>query len=56
VTDYQLVAKKLVLIETSVGELRTLVHLEAIPDDLRELRLDHLDDLLQFVSAVRAKL
>jgi uncharacterized protein YutE (UPF0331/DUF86 family) len=38
VTDYQLVAKKLALIETSVGELRTLVHLEAIPDDLRELR------------------
>ena len=38
VTDYQLVAKKLALIEASVGELRTLVHLEAIPDDLRELR------------------
>lgn len=37
-TDYQLVAKKLGLIETSVGELRTLVHLEALPDDLRELR------------------
>jgi len=38
VTDLQLVAKKLALIETSVGELRSLVHLEAIPDDLRELR------------------
>lgn len=37
-TDLQLVAKKLALIETSVGELRTLVHLEAVRDDLRELR------------------
>jgi uncharacterized protein YutE (UPF0331/DUF86 family) len=38
VTDLPLVAKKLALIETSVGELRTLVRLDAIPDDLRELR------------------
>lgn len=37
-TDLPLVAKKLALIEACVGELRTLVHIEAIPDDLRELR------------------
>jgi uncharacterized protein YutE (UPF0331/DUF86 family) len=38
VTDLQLVAKKLALIETSVGELRSLVHLEAVQEDVRELR------------------
>jgi uncharacterized protein YutE (UPF0331/DUF86 family) len=38
VTDLQLVAKKLALIETCVGELRTLVRLEAVRDDVRELR------------------
>lgn len=37
-TDLQLVAKKLALIETSVGELRSLVHLEAVQEDVRELR------------------
>lgn len=37
-TDLQLVAKKLALIETSVGELRSLVHLEIIQEDVRELR------------------
>jgi uncharacterized protein YutE (UPF0331/DUF86 family) len=38
VTDLQLVAKKLALIETSVGELRSLVRLEAVQEDVRELR------------------
>jgi hypothetical protein len=38
VTDLQLVAKKLALIETSIGELRSLVHLEAVQEDVRELR------------------
>ncbi len=38
VTDLQLVAKKLALIETCVGELRTLVRLEVVRDDVRELR------------------
>jgi uncharacterized protein YutE (UPF0331/DUF86 family) len=38
VTDLQLVAKKLALIETSVGELRSLAHLEAVQEDVRELR------------------
>jgi uncharacterized protein YutE (UPF0331/DUF86 family) len=37
-TDLQLVAKKLALIETSVGELRTLVHLGTVQEDIRELR------------------
>ncbi|HEY3569358.1 MAG TPA: DUF86 domain-containing protein [Thermoanaerobaculia bacterium] len=37
-TDLPLVAKKLALIETSVGELRSLVHLEAVQGDVRELR------------------
>lgn len=37
-TDLQLVAKKLALIETCVAELRSLVHLEAVQDDIRELR------------------
>lgn len=37
-TDLQLVAKKLALVETSVGELRTLVHLESVQEDVRELR------------------
>ena len=37
-TDLQLVAKKLALIETSVGELRSLARLEAVQEDVRELR------------------
>lgn len=37
-TDLQLVAKKLALIETSVGELRTLVNLATVREDVRELR------------------
>ena len=37
-TDLQLVAKKLALIETSVVELRSLVRLEAVQEDVRELR------------------
>lgn len=37
-TDLQLVAKKLALIETSVAELRSLVRLEAVQEDVRELR------------------
>ena len=37
-TDLQLVAKKLALIETSVGELRALVRLETVQEDVRELR------------------
>jgi uncharacterized protein YutE (UPF0331/DUF86 family) len=38
VTDLQLVAKKLALIETCVAELRSLVRLEAVQEDVRELR------------------
>jgi len=38
VTDLELVAKKLALIETSVVELRSLVRLEAVQEDVRELR------------------
>jgi len=38
VTDLQLVAKKLALIETCVAELRSLVRLEAVQEDIRELR------------------
>jgi uncharacterized protein YutE (UPF0331/DUF86 family) len=38
VTDLQLVAKKLALIETCVVELRSLVRLEAVQEDVRELR------------------
>ena len=37
-TDLQLVAKKLALIETCVAELRSLVRLEAVQEDIRELR------------------
>jgi len=38
VTDLQLVAKKLALIETSVAELRSLARPEAVQEDVRELR------------------
>ena len=37
-TDYNLIVKKLALIETCVGELRTLGRLEEIPGDVREDR------------------
>lgn len=37
-TDRELVAKKLALIETCVHELRTLAHLEEIQSDIREQR------------------
>lgn len=37
-TDRELVAKKLALIETSVAEIRALTNLEDIRSDLRELR------------------
>jgi len=38
VTDQELVAKKLALIETSVQELRTLARPDEIQKDIRELR------------------
>jgi len=37
-TDPELIAKKLALIETSVRELRTMARPEAIADDIREQR------------------
>jgi hypothetical protein len=65
VTDADLIAKKLALIETAVQQLRSLARPQAIREDVREERFvslgvvedvlrNHLDDLLAFVAAMRA--
>ncbi|MBI1736179.1 MAG: hypothetical protein HYR51_13480 [Candidatus Rokubacteria bacterium] len=70
-TDPELLAKKLALIETSVRELRTLSRpAEITTDKLQERFAEHtlqivscatsssirLDDLLRFVRVIRARL
>jgi hypothetical protein len=51
VTDPDLVAEKLAVIETSVRELRTLARPEEVARDVKEQR-----DLLAFVRTIRARL
>lgn len=53
-TDRELIAKKLSLIETSVRELKTLSRPSEIPRDRVQER--RLDDLLRFVTLIRSKL
>jgi hypothetical protein len=58
VTDRELIAKKLALVETCVQQLRQLARPAAITTDVREERfVEHrLDDRLGFVAAIRARL
>jgi hypothetical protein len=60
VTDLDLLAQKLVFIETCVQELRTLARPAEIQRDVREARfvlVEHrLADLTTFAAAIRARL
>ena len=65
-TDPELLAKKLALVESCVADLRRLARPADLPHDVREQRFVErtlqlaiqaaLDDLLQFVAVVRGRL